>query len=128
MSQHVGQRRRVKHRGYYCIGPTITPGRIQAYQRHLQSDRRLGRIRQQLFLLGGRRLDIIYLLEREPELCVCDLADILSTTVSAVSHQLRILRQQGLVRPRRDKQTIFYSLTERAASLVRSQESTYGHV
>ena len=78
--------------------------------------------------LGARRLDILYLLTRETELCVCDLADILSTTVSAVSHQLRILREHGLVDPRRHGQTIFYSLTERGTTLVHDQERAHGHV
>lgn len=127
MSRPLG-RRRVKHQGYYCVGPTITPAKIVAYQRDLRRSRSLGRIRLRLFLLAARRLDVLHLLTREPELCVCDLADILSTTVSAVSHQLRILRQHGLVQPRRDGQTIFYSLTERATALVRDQESAYGHV
>lgn len=114
-----GRTRRVEHQGFYCIGPTITPARIGGFRRDLRRSRWLRRIRRHQFLLGGRRLDILYLLTREPELCVCDLADVLATTVSAVSHQLRILRQRGLVRRRRDKQTIFYSLTGRGASLVR---------
>lgn len=128
MGHPPASRRRVKHLGFYCIGPTITPAKIEAYQRDLRRSRGLGRIRQHLFLLGARRLDILYLLTRESELCVCDLADILSTTVSAVSHQLRILRQHELVQPRRSGQTIFYSLTERAATLVRNPERAYGHV
>ncbi|MCC6348786.1 MAG: helix-turn-helix transcriptional regulator [Candidatus Eisenbacteria bacterium] len=128
MTYPLGRRRRVKHIGFYCIGPTVTPVRIEAYQRNLRRSRWLDRVRQHLFLLGARRLDILYLLTRESELCVCDLADILGATVSAVSHQLRILRQHGQVRSRRDGQTIFYSLTGRAATLVRNQERAYGHV
>lgn len=128
MPPPLGRRRRVKHIGYYCIGPTITPAKIETYQRALQRSGWLDRVRRHLFLLGARRLDILYVLRREPELCVCDLADILSTTVSAVSHQLRILRQHQLVQSRRDGQTIFYSLTERATALVHDQERAYGHV
>ncbi len=120
--------RRVRHRGYYCIGPTITPAKIESCQRVLERSRRLGLVRHDLLLLGGRRLDILYLLTREAELCVCDLADILDTTVSAVSHQLRILREHGLVHSRRDQQTTFYSPTERAVKLVRQQEAAYGRV
>ena len=128
MLHPLARRRRVKHQGYYCVGPTITPARINVYQRDLRRSRWLGRVRVHVFLLGARRLDILYLLTREPELCVCDLADILNTTVSAVSHQLRILREHELVQSRRDGQTIFYSLTGRAAALVRHQERAYGHV
>lgn len=68
---------------------------------------------------GGRRLEMLYLLRREPELCVCDMADILGTTVSAVSHQFALLRRHRLVRSRRDAQTIFYSLTEQAKQQLR---------
>ena len=44
------------------------------------------------------------------ELCVCDLAAVLGLSQSAVSHQLRLLRNLRLVRPRRDGRIVFYSL------------------
>ena len=46
------------------------------------------------------------------ELCVCDLAAVLSLSQSAVSHQLRLLRGLRLVRPRRDGRIVFYSLDD----------------
>jgi DNA-binding transcriptional ArsR family regulator len=46
------------------------------------------------------------------ELCVCDLAALLGHTVSAVSHQLRLLRSVRLVRARRDGRMVFYSLDD----------------
>lgn len=46
------------------------------------------------------------------ELCVCDLAAVLKLSQSAVSHQLRLLRGQRLVRPRRDGRIVFYSLDD----------------
>jgi ArsR family transcriptional regulator len=46
------------------------------------------------------------------ELCVCDLASLLGHTVSAVSHQLRLLRGVRLVRARRDGRMVFYSLDD----------------
>lgn len=48
----------------------------------------------------------------ESELCVCDIAEVLGMNQSAISHQLRILKQAGLVRNRRDGKTIFYSLAD----------------
>lgn len=48
----------------------------------------------------------------ETELCVNDIADHLAMTVSAISHQLRILRQARLVKCRRDGKTMFYSLAD----------------
>ncbi len=50
------------------------------------------------------------LLDRE--MCVGDLAEVLDAGQSAVSHQLRILRSAGLVRPRRDGKTIYYALDD----------------
>jgi ArsR family transcriptional regulator, lead/cadmium/zinc/bismuth-responsive transcriptional repressor len=47
------------------------------------------------------------------ERCVCDLAGLLRLTESAVSHQLRLLRNTRVVRPRREGRMIFYSLDDR---------------
>lgn len=46
------------------------------------------------------------------ELCVCDIAELLSMTKSAVSHQLRILRQTKVVKSRRSGKEVFYSLDD----------------
>jgi DNA-binding transcriptional ArsR family regulator len=46
------------------------------------------------------------------ELCVCDLAAVLRVSQSAVSHQLRLLRNIRLVRPRREGRIVFYSLDD----------------
>ena len=46
------------------------------------------------------------------ELCVCDLASIVSMSESAVSHQLRLLRTMRLVRPRRAGRQVFYSVDD----------------
>ncbi len=57
------------------------------------------------------RLKILFLLSQEQELCVCDLSDILSMKISAVSQHLRKLKDRNIIRPERKAQTIFYSLT-----------------
>lgn len=46
------------------------------------------------------------------EMCVCDLANVLNMTKSAVSHQLRVLRQSDLVRARRDGKSMIYALAD----------------
>lgn len=48
----------------------------------------------------------------ESELCVCDIAQVLNMTQSAISHQLRVLKQARLVKFRRDGKTVYYSLTD----------------
>ena len=57
------------------------------------------------------RIKILYALF-EAELCVCDIAKVLSMTQSAISHQLRVLKQAKLVKFRREGKTIFYSLSD----------------
>jgi DNA-binding transcriptional ArsR family regulator len=48
----------------------------------------------------------------EDEMCVCDIASLLDMTQSAISHQLRILKQAGLVKFRRDGRVVYYSLDD----------------
>lgn len=57
------------------------------------------------------RIKILSVL-RLKEMCVCDIADSLSMTQSAISHQLRVLKQMELVKNRREGKTIFYSLAD----------------
>ena len=57
------------------------------------------------------RIRILFVLF-EAEVCVCDLAKALNMTQSAISHQLRILKQNKLVKSRRDGKSIFYSLAD----------------
>jgi len=57
------------------------------------------------------RVKIIYVLF-ESEMCVCDIATILNMNQSAISHQLRVLKDARLVKYRRDGKTIYYSLDD----------------
>lgn len=67
----------------------------------------------ELFKVFGdsTRIRILFVLF-EAEVCVCDLAEILHMTQSAVSHQLKILKQSKLVSARRDGKSVFYSLAD----------------
>ena len=58
------------------------------------------------------------------ELCVCDLAAVLSLSQSAVSHQLRLLRGLRLVRSRRDGRMVFYALDESEKSELLDPSTT----
>ena len=59
----------------------------------------------------GTRMKILHALE-SAELCVCDLAVLLSMTKSAISHQLKTLRMARLVKFRKEGQTCYYSLSD----------------
>ena len=67
----------------------------------------------ELFKVFGdsTRIRILFVLF-EAEVCVCDLAKALNMTQSAISHQLRILKQNKLVKSRREGKSIFYSLVD----------------
>lgn len=57
------------------------------------------------------RIRILYVL-KEKELCVCDISKELDMTVSAVSHQLKVLKIAKLVKSRKEGKSVFYSLDD----------------
>jgi DNA-binding transcriptional ArsR family regulator len=63
-------------------------------------------------LSNPTRLRAFYLLDELTECCVCDLADILGVTQSAVSQHLSKFKAYGMVSARRDGQTLFYRLAD----------------
>ena len=67
----------------------------------------------ELFKVFGdsTRIRILFVLS-SAEVCVCDLARVLNMTQSAISHQLRILKQSKLVKSRREGKSVFYSLAD----------------
>ena len=79
----------------------------------------------ELFKVFGdsTRIRILFVLF-EAEVCVCDLAAALSMTQSAISHQLRILKQNKLVKCRREGKSVFYSgqSLHRAGSILRKMQ------
>ena len=67
----------------------------------------------ELYKLFGdpTRIKILYVLLKS-EMCVCDIARLLNMTSSAISHQLKLLKQASLVKFRREGKTVFYSLAD----------------
>ena len=63
------------------------------------------------------RMKIIFAL-MENELCVCDIANIVQTTQSAISHQLRLLKQSKLVKFRKEGKVVYYSLDDEHISQI----------
>ncbi|MBQ3664682.1 MAG: helix-turn-helix transcriptional regulator [Lachnospiraceae bacterium] len=76
----------------------------------------------ELFKVFGdsTRIRILFVLF-EAEVCVCDLAQALNMTQSAISHQLKILRQNKLVKSRREGKSIFYSLADEHVRTIIAQ-------
>ena len=81
----------------------------------------------ELFRILGdsTRMRILYALF-EAEMCVCDIAELLGMTQSAISHQLRALKNVRLVRGRREGKTVFYSLADSHVRTIIDQG--LGHV
>lgn len=70
-------------------------------------------------LAGNKvRLKILFLLNEETKLCVCDLSDVLGMTIPAVSQHLRKLKDRGLVYSEKERQTIFYFLQQEYKDLL----------
>lgn len=63
-------------------------------------------------LSDATRLKIAYALTLEKELCVCDVANIIGSTTATASHHLRLLRNMGLARYRKEGKLVFYSLED----------------
>ncbi len=76
----------------------------------------------ELFKVFGdtTRIRILFVLF-EAEVCVCDLADVLGMTQSAISHQLKVLKTNRLVKARREGKSVFYSLADEHVRLIIAQ-------
>jgi ArsR family transcriptional regulator len=76
--------------------------------------------------LGDKtRLKILHALSKE-ELCVCDLSTVFGMTMSAISHQLRILRNMRLVKYRKEGRIVYYSLDD--DHIVHLLQLAYAHL
>jgi DNA-binding transcriptional ArsR family regulator len=86
--------------------------KVEQARREAISDRDLAQLSLTYRVLGDpNRLKIVMVL-RNVEMCVCDLAAFTGLSASAVSHQLRRLKDLALVKSRRDGQIIYYSLDD----------------
>lgn len=76
----------------------------------------------ELFKVFGdsTRIKILYVLFQS-EMCVCDIAQLLNMSQSAISHQLRVLKQAQLVKYRREGKTVFYSLADAHVNTILNQ-------
>lgn len=76
----------------------------------------------ELFKIFGdsTRIRILYVLF-ESEMCVCDIAQLLGMTQSAISHQLQVLKKSKLVKYRREGKTVFYSLADQHVRTILDQ-------
>jgi len=109
-----------------CRCRVIHEDRVSAARRRALGREEADRLVHLFKALGDpTRLGILHALSHQ-EMCVCDLAALLGLTESAVSHQLRLLRQLGLVANRREGPVLYYRLKDR--HVLRLVEQALDHV
>jgi DNA-binding transcriptional ArsR family regulator len=95
-----------------CACRTIHPERIAAARGSTLTESELERLGNLFKAMGDQtRLKILQAL-RAGEMCVCDLASFIGVSESAISHQLRMLRQLALVANRREGPILYYRLND----------------
>ncbi|GAA4443148.1 metalloregulator ArsR/SmtB family transcription factor [Pontibacter saemangeumensis] len=104
-----------------CIRVYADEHRLKLCAEKLNSAETMIQTLSQVLSLAGSetRLRILYLLEEEGELCVCDLSDVLQMTMPAVSQQLRKLKDGGIIQSKKVGQTIFYSLKQEHLEIIK---------
>ena len=105
----------------HCEACQIHEDEVKAVTDHIPNENQLYDLAEVFKVFGdSTRIKILYVLF-EAELCVCDIAQLLNMTQSAISHQLRILKQNRLVKNRRDGKSVFYSLADSHVKTIISQ-------
>ncbi|MDD7403814.1 MAG: metalloregulator ArsR/SmtB family transcription factor [Butyribacter sp.] len=91
---------------------TIDEKTVEEIQKKLPEESKLYELADLFKVFGdSTRIKILYVLF-ENEMCVYDIASLLNMTQSAISHQLRILKQNRLVKYRKEGKTVLYSLAD----------------
>ncbi|MBC8346212.1 MAG: helix-turn-helix transcriptional regulator [Candidatus Marinimicrobia bacterium] len=95
-----------------CIRSYVDSDKLIGLSEDISQQKDLNKITDVLAMFANpTRMKILYCLSQTNELCVCDLSDILQMEVSAISHQLRKLKDRRLVKNRREGLTIYYSIS-----------------
>ncbi len=110
-----------------CSFLHVHKNKVEQVQQMMPDENTLNRLSDLFRVFGdGTRIRILYVLFEE-EVCVCDIAALLGMTQSAVSHQLRILKNARLIQSRRDGKTVYYSLADDHVRTLLSQGTEHIH-
>lgn len=95
-----------------CLETRINPENVSRVKARMIGDNDSVRLSEVFKVLGDpTRIKIIFALS-ECDLCVCDIAETIGMTQSAVSHQLRLMRNMKLVKYRKEGKSAYYSLDD----------------
>ena len=101
-----------KEQDIVCGVDYIHEENVKKAQKKMPVDLTISSLADIFKVLGDpTRLKIVLAISYE-ELCVCDLSALIGVSVSAISHQLRLLRSNRIVKSRRDGKMIYYSLSD----------------
>ena len=102
----------MEHNELTCMEPAVHEELVALVERTMPDEARLYDLAELFKVFGdSTRMRILFVLF-EAEVCVCDLSRVLNMTVSAISHQLRVLKQSRLVKYRKEGKSVFYSLSD----------------
>ncbi len=104
-----------------CEVPQIHNDLVSKVRAKLPEENKMQDLAELFKVFGDTtRIRILFVLF-ESEMCVCDMAETLNMTQSAISHQLRLLKSNGLIRARRQGKSVFYSLADNHVSTIMKQ-------
>ncbi len=104
-----------------CEVPAVHSDLVSRVRALLPDENRMQDLAELFKVFGDTtRIRILFVLF-EAEVCVCDLAETLGMTQSAISHQLRLLKSSGLIRARRQGKSVYYSLADAHVRTIMSQ-------
>ncbi len=104
-----------------CEVKCVDKAKVNALKKQMLTDEEVNSLSQTFGILSDpTRTKIIFALLKE-EFCVCDISYLLNVSISAVSHQLRILRNSRLVKYRKSGKMVFYSLDDKLISILFSE-------
>lgn len=102
----------MSERAEYCEEHHVHPELLAHVKLDMPDEESLYDLAELFKVFGdSTRIRILYVLF-ESEMCVCDIAELLNMSQSAISHQLRVLKQARLVRNRREGKTVYYFLAD----------------
>lgn len=100
----------------FCGVPCFKEALVRKLQRRMPPEDVIEETRTLFAALGDRaRVKILFALQEEEELCVCDVAHVLGVSISTASHHLRKLRDLKLLKYRNDGKMAYYSLRDEFA-------------
>lgn len=86
--------------------------KVKRLKNHLKEQDTLAIAKIFKALSDDTRMKIAYILCQEDEVCVCDVANAIGSTTATASHHLRLLRNMGLAKYRKEGKLVFYSLDD----------------